>query len=425
MGEGWAKIGKMSEDYCKMMKGTKLKSGINIIFFGDQWDNMWRRRQQLAWQLAKTGIFTRIFYVELPLTLVSFVKFLLGRADREAAVRWKRVLRKRSLLFSPGNNINVVTPVTILPWSPLGILNRIEVLLRVLITMRIIKSILSTVCSSPVVWVSYPLIPVNLVRDIKPKVLWYDYTEDFAGKGIFPKEINELIRANLLWYIDNATVFSTTNRERCKHFSRLRGEIHHIPNGADIELFSNNRSETPFDIKEITEPRIVFVGMLNERLDWDLLREAALSRSDWSFILIGPQIHSLKLERRFNDSPNIHILGVKPYRELPAYLRNCQVGISFYLDDPGNRSGNPQKAFLYLAAGIPVVSTLPIDGIPRELSKAITYTPTCNEFLRAVEIYLLNGALIPWDIMNKVGWDERVSRITGVLTSVLLLGEGT
>jgi len=396
---------------------------MKLLFFGDQWDDMWRRRQQIAWRLANRGIFTRILYVELPLTLVSFVKFLLRTADRDAVKRWKRVLRNRSLLFSPGENLTVVTPVTILPWSFLGTLNRIEVFLRGLITVRMIKGLLGGI-SSPVVWVSYPLVPVNLIHWLGPSILWYDDTEDFAGQGVFPEKVNELIRSNLLWYLDNATMVSTTGKERCRLFSGIRGEIHHIPNGVNVELFRGDCPEPPCDIEKIPEPRIVFVGMLNERLDWDLLRRAALSRPDWSFILIGPQIQTLKLERRFNDSPNIHMIGVKPYEELPAYLRNCQVGFSFYLDDPANRSRNPQKAFLYLAAGIPLVSTLPVDGIPKELSRAITYTPTRNEFVRAVEMYSLNGALIPRETMNIVGWDERVSRITGIMTNVLTLGEG-
>ena len=63
-------------------------------------------------------------------------------------------------------------------------------------------------------------------------------------------------------------------------------------------------------------PRLGFAGVIDERMDLQLLDELASKRPDWQLVMIGPivKISPDKLPRR----SNIHWLGMRSYLELPS-----------------------------------------------------------------------------------------------------------
>ena len=73
------------------MHKSHQKKQFDIVYFADYWDDMWRRRQQLAWGLAKSDMVEQVVYIERPLPVTSYLKFLIGRADRDGMDRWRRV----------------------------------------------------------------------------------------------------------------------------------------------------------------------------------------------------------------------------------------------------------------------------------------------------------------------------------------------
>src|SRR5207237_10456008 len=58
-----------------------------------------------------------------------------------------------------------------------------------------------------------------------------------------------------------------------------------------------------------------------------------------------------------SDVPNVHLLGRKPYAELPAYCKAFDVAINPFRINELTLNANPLKVREYLAAGLPVVST--------------------------------------------------------------------
>ena len=86
-----------------------------------------------------------------------------------------------------------------------------------------------------------------------------------------------------------------------------------------------SRARVPRKKNRLTRSRypvraIGFAGVVDERMDLDLLREVAVRRPNWQLIMLGPvvKIDPATLPRR----PNIHWLGMKDYRELPIYFSN-------------------------------------------------------------------------------------------------------
>lgn len=129
----------------------------------------------------------------------------------------------------------------------------------------------------------------------------------------------------------------------------------HIGNGADVAPFGAPCPPPP-EYLAIPGPRVVYVGTMAEWLDYELVAETARQRPDYSFVLIGPADFA---QRRLPQLPNLHLLGPRPWSELPGYLQHGHVGIVPF--DVRNhrdlvRGVNPIKLYEYAAAGLPVVS---------------------------------------------------------------------
>jgi len=133
--------------------------------------------------------------------------------------------------------------------------------------------------------------------------------------------------------------------------------VHAFPSSVDAAHFGKARAgmEDPADQRAIAHPRFGFFGVVDERLDVELLREAATLRPDYQFVIIGPVV---KIDpASLPKLPNIHYLGGKKYDELPAYLANWDVAIMPFARNDATKFISPTKTLEYLAAGKPVVST--------------------------------------------------------------------
>jgi glycosyltransferase involved in cell wall biosynthesis len=128
-----------------------------------------------------------------------------------------------------------------------------------------------------------------------------------------------------------------------------------LPNGVDFEHFAKEQS-LPDEYKELRGPIAVYMGVMPYWFHFDWVRQAAQALAEVSFVLIGPTDLAC---HEFKGLPNIHLLDVKAYETLPAYLQHAQVGLMPF-DIAKNPAGvnvlNPQKLYAYLACGLPVVS---------------------------------------------------------------------
>jgi UDP-galactopyranose mutase len=125
----------------------------------------------------------------------------------------------------------------------------------------------------------------------------------------------------------------------------------------DVEHFAAARHSLadPADQAPIPHPRLGFYGVIDERLDLDLLSALAITRPNWHMVMVGPVA---KIDvGDLPASPNIHYLGMKGYAELPQYLSGWDVALLPFARNEATRYISPTKTPEYLAAGRPVVST--------------------------------------------------------------------
>ena len=119
--------------------------------------------------------------------------------------------------------------------------------------------------------------------------------------------------------------------------------------------------------------------------------------------------------------PNIHILGPRPYADLPAYCKGFDVGlIPYRITDPRMQSVNPLKLREYLAAGLPVVSV----NLPEAqgVSTDVFIANNIPDFISQIETALTNNS--PADrhrrscaMLNET-WAARVATIESQLADL-------
>lgn len=129
-----------------------------------------------------------------------------------------------------------------------------------------------------------------------------------------------------------------------------------VSNGVDRAFFE--RPVPPLSaIAALPQPRILYAGAVESWFDWRLIIHAARERPNYSFAIVG----RIGMEPPAPLPGNIHLMGQRPYHEMPAFMQASSVGIvpfaSNHLED-AVQAINPLKLYEYLAAGRPVVSSI-------------------------------------------------------------------
>ena len=136
-------------------------------------------------------------------------------------------------------------------------------------------------------------------------------------------------------------------------------------NGVDPDHFAGNPPEHPA-LKELARPRIGFVGQIDVRMDFDLLTALAKRRPEWQFAFVG-RVHPETDASPLRALANATLVDFVSYAELPSVLASLDVATIPYLANERGRGCNPLKAYEYLAAGLPTITTpLPGLGAARE-----------------------------------------------------------
>jgi UDP-galactopyranose mutase len=177
-----------------------------------------------------------------------------------------------------------------------------------------------------------------------------------------------------------------------EHKKSMHPSVFAFPSSVDVPHFARARKDIgeltdPDDQKDIAHPRLGFFGVVDERMDIELLDQIALLKPDFQFVIIGPvvKIDEKDLPRR----PNIHYLGSKQYAELPAYISGWDVAIMPFARNESTKYISPTKTPEYLAAGRPVVSTSIADVVkPYGLDNLVHIADQPEDFVRACQIAL-------------------------------------
>jgi UDP-galactopyranose mutase len=275
--------------------------------------------------------------------------------------------------------------------------------------------------TAPMLWFYTPE-ALRYADDLESAVTVYDCMDELSAfQGASP-ELNRL-EAQLLKRADVVFTGGVSLYEaKRKHHSNVHG----FPSAVDAPHFMRARlsQSDPPDQAHIPHPRLGFFGVIDERLDRDLIAEIARLRPDWQLILVGPVV---KIDpRTLPRASNIHFLGRKTYEELPAYIASWDVAVMPFSLNEATRFISPTKTPEYLASGKPVVSTPIVDVVGSwGHLEAVRIAGTAVEFVTETASALeLPGRdpnwLMPVDAeLDRVSWDRTWKEMAGLTASAL------
>lgn len=259
----------------------------------------------------------------------------------------------------------------------------------------------------PILWFYTPLM-FSFAAHVDAAAVVYDCMDELANFKFAPPQLKAMEQALL----DRADVVFTGGHSLYEAKRDRHDNMHAFPSSVDAHHFRRARDgqASPQDQNDIKGPRLGYYGVIDERLDLDLIREIAALRPDWSFIFLGPVV---KISH--NDLPraaNIHYLGQKNYAELPAYLSGWDIALMPFALNEATRFISPTKTPEYLAAGRPVVGTAIADVIRSYgdvegvfiARDAKSFVASCEEALR------LDASGEPWldevdALLARSSWD--------------------
>jgi glycosyltransferase involved in cell wall biosynthesis len=201
--------------------------------------------------------------------------------------------------------------------------------------------------SDRTVWLYTPM-AFPLAEGLDATVLVYDVMDDLASFKGAPPELTLRQRRAL----KQADVVFTGGRSLHRSILQRRPEgTHCFPSGVDPDHYS-----PAVAMREPRSRRVAgYVGVIDERLDLELIDGLARELPDWRIEMVGPvvKIDASTLPR----ARNITYPGPARYADLPKVMAGFDVALMPFALNEATRSISPTKTLEYLAAGLPVVST--------------------------------------------------------------------
>uniref|UniRef100_UPI0022EAFB41 glycosyltransferase family 1 protein n=1 Tax=Falsiroseomonas oryzae TaxID=2766473 RepID=UPI0022EAFB41 len=223
----------------------------------------------------------------------------------------------------------------------------------------LLETVLEPRAARPLVLWFYSPMFFALAGQIPAQAVVYDCMDELsafrgAPAGMIEMERRLLARSDLV-FTGGRSLYEA---KRGRHPS-----VHCFPSSIDARHFGQARSDLPEpeSLRGVTRPRLGFFGVVDERMDLELVAELAALRPDWALCMIGPvaKIDVASLPQ----APNLHWLGARDYRELPSYLAHWDIGVMPFALNESTRFISPTKTPEFLAAGLPVVSTAVTDVV--------------------------------------------------------------
>ena len=190
------------------------------------------------------------------------------------------------------------------------------------------------------------------------------------------------------------------------------------PHGVHVEHFGQAQDErlpVAADVSGLPRPVIGFFGLIEPRIDVELIDYLAEQRPQWTFLLIGRVAIPPHL---LPSRSNIHFIGKRPYESLPSYGRIFDATIIPYRQNRFNFHANPLKLREYLAMGKPVV-TVSTPEIER-YADVVEIASSCEKFLAKLDTVLARPGDAEeiarrLDRVRPEGWDARLQEVLRIV----------
>lgn len=344
-----------------------------VVFCHLRWDFVYQRPQHIISRMAKTQ---KILLIEEP---------------------WHRGDEKESRLVAVSDNLHILQP-------NVHTIEEIENILPQYIGSRKINT----------GWF-YSASFVPLLNYFEFNTVVYDCMDELTLFKGAPEKLIEQEK----YLIANTDVVFTGGKSLYESKAKLHDNVHCFPSSVDQKHFAkaSNGISVPADLVNLPAPVVGYFGVIDERIDLALLNEIALLKPDVSFVMIGPlaKISSEELPRQ----QNIHYLGMKEYKELPAYLKGFTIAIMPFALNDATKYISPTKTLEYMAAGKPIISTA-IKDVVRDYSYCVNIIATATDFAAAIDTILADAPDVFMEfeyrqILKNTSWDSTAEKMKALI----------
>ena len=322
-----------------------------IVFSHLRWDFVYQRPQHLLSRLAENY---KIVFIEEPV-------FCEHGSMLESSV--------------PAPNVTVLKPHT--PIAAFGFHDDQLPYLIELMRQFIVTD------DEHVAWFYTPM-ALPLLQELDPALVVYDCMDELAAFKNSPKQMRQ--RENALLKVADVVFTGGPSLYRAKR--DRHPNVHCFPNSIDVAHFEQalDRINVHPAHETIPGPRLGYYGVIDERIDTDLICRMADAHPQWQIVLVGPvvRIDPATLPRRHN----IHYLGQQPYKALPQFLAGWNVCLLPFALSESTHFISPTKTLEYMAAELPIVSTR-ITDVLELYGEVVSMADSSTGFIKACETALL------------------------------------
>jgi glycosyltransferase involved in cell wall biosynthesis len=205
----------------------------------------------------------------------------------------------------------------------------------------------------------------------------YDCMDQLSQFKFAPPELIEREKTLL----EVADVVFAGGRKMWEDKVQYNSNCHFYGCGVDVAHFATARQEStpvPHDIDFLARPILGYFGVVDERLDYDLIARLADENPGWSIAMVGPvcKVDPNHLPRR----QNLYWLGGRDYSQLPAYTKAFDVCLMPFALNEATEFINPTKALEYMATGTQIVSSA-VPDVVSNFATVVKIAANHDEFL--------------------------------------------
>lgn len=277
-----------------------------------------------------------------------------------------------------------------------------------------------------VAWLYTPM-ALPFLQHVRPDCTVYDCMDELAAFKDAPRQLRQresaLLKTAALVLTGGPSLFEA-KREQHPHVVCLPSAVdaaHFCP--AALLPGSEHEQAAAVLQEALPHPRLGFFGVIDERLDCDLVARLADAHPTWSVVMAGPvvKIDSAALPRR----PNLHWLGMQPYERLPYLLAGWDVALMPFAMNEATRFISPTKTLEYMAGEKPVVSTAVRDvislyGDAVEVARDhAAFVAACERVLAETPARRLQRSLAMLHAVTLHSWDHSADCVHELLTRAL------
>ena len=353
-----------------------------LAYSHHRWESVEPRPRNVLSRLAGSR---RVLFIEEPI----------GGAAADA---WDRVARDRNLTICRPRLRGTVQGFA------LEVHERLAGLLEALVTVEGI--------GRHTAWLTTPL-AYPPARTLAPDVIVYDCMENLAARRDAPCEVGEL-EERLLRHADLVLTGGSSLHRACRE---RHPNVHCVPNSLDVTHFRRGRTGQPTadEYADVPRPRLGYCGVLDERIDFELLSAVAAERPTWSISLVGPLdgVDAADLPRR----PNLRYVGARLFAELPRHVAAWDLSLLPWRLDETTRAMGATAALEAMAAEHPIVVT-PVrdvveayEDIVHVAEGAEAFIAACERALAATAAERATRTARMRSVLATTSWDHTARRI--------------